>query len=180
MKNDPNLTVRMAAKLYEVPRTTLQDRRAGIRSRRDVPANSKKLTPIKERVLLEKILYLDTRGFQVRLEDVQEMAGRLRINRDASRVGPRWAGHFIKRYSEVTTRFRRRIDYQRAQCEDQDVVNAWYRLVRNTINKYAIQDADIYNFDETGFLMGMLSNAKVVTSSERRGRPRTKQPGNQE
>jgi hypothetical protein len=28
--------------------------------------------------------------------------------------------------------------------------------------------------------MGMLSSAKVVTSSERRGRPRTKQPGNRE
>jgi hypothetical protein len=28
--------------------------------------------------------------------------------------------------------------------------------------------------------MGMLSSAKVVTSSERRGKPRTKQPGNRE
>jgi hypothetical protein len=48
------------------------------------------------------------------------------------------------------------------------------------IDKYAIQEGDIYNFDETGFMMGMLSAAKVVTSSERRGRPRTKQPGNRE
>jgi hypothetical protein len=52
--------------------------------------------------------------------------------------------------------------------------------VRNVIDKYAIQDADIYNFDETGFQMGILSGAKVVTSSERRGRPRSKQPGNRE
>ena len=48
------------------------------------------------------------------------------------------------------------------------------------IDKYAIQEGDIYNFDETGFLMGMLSSAKVVTSSERRGRPCIKQPGNWE
>ena len=60
------------------------------------------------------------------------------------------------------------------------MVNAWFRLVRNVIDKYAIQEGDIYNFDETGFMMGMLSAAKVVTSSERRGRPRTKQPGNRE
>jgi hypothetical protein len=60
------------------------------------------------------------------------------------------------------------------------VVNAWFRLVRNVMDKYAIQEGDIYNFDETGFQMGILSGAKVVTSSERRGRPRTKQPGNRE
>ena len=44
----------------------------------------------------------------------------------------------------------------------------------------AFKRADIYNFDKTGFLMGMLSVAKVVTSSEQRGKPRTKQPSNQE
>jgi hypothetical protein len=180
MENNPRLTTRAAAKLYEVPRTTLQERRAGIPSRRDIPANSMKLTLTEETVLLEKILDLDTRGFQARLADVAAMANLLRTSRDASRVGARWAEHFVKRHPELTTRFRRRIDYQRAQCEDPAVVNAWFALVRNTIAKYGIQEADIYNFDETGFLMGMLSSAKVVGSSEHRGRPRTMQPGNRE
>ena len=48
------------------------------------------------------------------------------------------------------------------------------------VDKYAIQEEDIYNFNETGFLMGILSSAKVVTSSECCGQPHTKQPGNQE
>lgn len=60
------------------------------------------------------------------------------------------------------------------------MVNAWFRLVRNVIDKYTIQERDIYNFDETGFQMGMLSSAKVVTSSEHCGQPRIKQPGNRE
>jgi hypothetical protein len=76
--------------------------------------------------------------------------------------------------------FRRQIDYQRAKCEDPKVIQAWFTLVWNVIAKYGIQEADIYNFDETGFLMGMLSSAKVVTSSERCGKPCTKQPGNRE
>ena len=41
-------------------------------------------------------------------------------------------------------------------------------------------DADIYNFDETGFIMGVISTAMVVTSSERAGRAKAKQPGNRE
>ena len=149
-------------------------------SRRDIPANSTKLTPIEETVLLETILDLDMRGFQARLADVAAMADRLCTDRDTSRVGTRWAERFVKWHPELTTRFRRRIDYQRAQCEDPDVVNAWFWLVRNVVAKYGICDEDIYNFDETGFLMGMISTTKVVTSSERRTRPRKKQPGNRE
>jgi hypothetical protein len=41
--------------------------------------------------------------------------------------------------------------------------------VRNTIAKYAIIDADIYNFDETGFIIGQISTGIVVTSSDGRG-----------
>ena len=52
--------------------------------------------------------------------------------------------------------------------------------MRNTIAKYSIQDADIYNFDETGFMMGVINSGIVVTSSERRSRAKIRQPGNQE
>jgi hypothetical protein len=180
LKRDPNLSIRAAAKVYQVARTTLECRQAGRKSRCDISANSRKLTDLEEKALVNRILDLDSRGFQPRLEDVREMANRLCTDRDALHVGPRWAENFVKRNPELTTRFRRRIDYQRAQCEDPGVLNAWFQLVQNMIAKYGIQEEDIYNFDETGFLMGMLSSAKVVTSSERSSQPRTKQPGNRE
>jgi hypothetical protein len=53
-------------------------------------------------------------------------------------------------------------------------------LVQNTIAKYGITEADIYNFDETGFLMGQISTTTVVTSTERRGKAKSVQPGNRE
>ena len=46
--------------------------------------------------------------------------------------------------------------------------------------KYGIVDADIYNFDETGFMMGIILTAMVVTSSERTGRAKVKQLSNRE
>jgi hypothetical protein len=46
--------------------------------------------------------------------------------------------------------------------------------------KYGILREDTYNFDETGFSMGLISTSKVVTGAERRGRPKAKQPGNRE
>ena len=39
---------------------------------------------------------------------------------------------------------------------------------------------DIYNFDETGFQMGIAGTAKVVTRSEKTLHPKLVQPGNTE
>jgi hypothetical protein len=39
---------------------------------------------------------------------------------------------------------------------------------------------DMYNFDETGFMMGVVSTGAVVPGSDRRGRPKQVQPGNRE
>ena len=58
--------------------------------------------------------------------------------------------------------------------------NRWFRLVRNTINKYGIQDEDIYNFDETRFCIGQISSEMVITSSDQQNRPRIVQQGNRE
>lgn len=80
--------------------------------------------------------------------------------------------------TEVITRLSRQIDYQRAQCEDPKIFQAWFRLVENTISKYSIQDADIHNFDETGFAMGLITSETIVTGSERRRKGRRMQPGN--
>ncbi|KKA22215.1 hypothetical protein T310_3779 [Rasamsonia emersonii CBS 393.64] len=59
------------------------------------------------------------------------------------------------------------------------IINGLYRVLE-AVQKYGITKQDIYNFDETGFSMGMISTAKVVTGSESRGRPKAIQPGNRE
>ena len=77
-------------------------------------------------------------------------------------------------------RFQRKYDYQRAKCKDPDVIRRWFELVKNTIAKYLICDADIYNFDETGFIMGVISTGMVVISSNGQAKAKTIQPSNRE
>ena len=48
------------------------------------------------------------------------------------------------------------------------------------IAKYGVVDADIYNFDETGFMMGVISTGIVVTNAERRAQAKLVQLGNRE
>jgi len=49
-----------------------------------------------------------------------------------------------------------------------------------TKQKWGILDEDVYNFDETGFQMGVIATARVLTRSDRRGRPMVMRPGNRE
>src|SRR4051812_1855043 len=180
LKNDSNLTLRRAAKVYNVSLATLSRRRAGRQSRCDSQPKSRKLTDSEELAIVQYILDLDSKGFPPRLCGVEDMANHLLAERNAGRVGTRWASNFVKRQPHLATRFNRKYDYQRAKCEDPKLIGDWFRLVENIIAKYGIVDADIYNFDETGFMMGVISTAIVVTSSERAGRAKAKQPGNRE
>lgn len=176
----PELSNREAARIYSVCHTTLMRRSNGQSARGDKIANSRKLTNLEESTIVQYILDLDARSFPPRLCGVQDMANRLLADRDAPPVGVNWASKFVKRHEELKTRFTRRYDYQRALCEDPNVIREWFQLVQNTVAKYGIQDEDFYNFDETGFMMGMISTTTVVTSSEKRGRPTLAQPGNRE
>lgn len=180
IQNDPSLSIRAAARLYSVDFSTLARRKRGQASRRDSTPNSRKLTDLEESVIVQHILDLDSRSFPPRLSSVEDMANRLLRDRGASRVGKNWASNFVSRHTELKTRFSRRYDYQRALCEDPELIQRWFELVRNTMAKYGISDTDVYNFDETGFMMGVISPGIVVTSAERRGRPKMAQQGNRE
>jgi hypothetical protein len=50
---------RRAATIFNVPETTLRDRRAGKPARRDCQPNSKKLTQLEEEVIVHYILNLE-------------------------------------------------------------------------------------------------------------------------
>jgi hypothetical protein len=178
LQHDPKLKIRRAASIYKVCPKKLGRRQKGMQSRRDWIPKSRKLSDLEERIIDQFILDLNSRGFPPRLRGVEDMANRLLADRDAPPIGKRWAFNFVKRHQELKTRFFRRYDYQRAKYEDPTVIRDWFRLVENTIAKYGIRLDDISNFVETGFMMGVIASGMVVTGTERRGRPKSVQPGN--
>jgi hypothetical protein len=180
MESNKKLSLGAAAKAYSVPYNTLKRRRNGIAPRADSIANSRNLDPLEEQVIVRRVLDLYEQGFSPGYDVVEDMANLLRATRGASRVGPRWASNFVRRQPELRTRWSRPYDYQRAKCEDPEIIGAWFELVRNTIAKHGILESDIWNFDETGFLMGQISPTLVITSSEGRGKAKKIQPGNRE
>ncbi|EIT76332.1 hypothetical protein AO1008_11411 [Aspergillus oryzae 100-8] len=146
-----NVIGKRAARVFNIPRTTLQRRLSGYTFRTDTRANSHKMTSSEEESLKEWILSLDKRGAPPRPAHVREMANILLSKRDttspSTTVGEKWVYNFTKRTPELKACFARRYNYQRAK-------------VNEAIQKYGIASSDIYNFDETGFAMGLIAAAK--------------------
>ena len=174
------MSIRQAAKIYNVPETSLRYRIKGRVAKAELRNGRHQLTSNEEETIVSYILDLDSRGFPPRIYGVEDMANLLLEMRHAKPVGKLWAHRFVRRHSELKTRFSRAYDFQRALCEDPELINAWFQLIANMRAKYAIQDADFYNFDETGFMMGVICSSMVVTRTDRRGRGKQLQPGNRE
>jgi hypothetical protein len=180
IKRVATLTLRAAARIYSVSHRTLSNRRAGKASRRDTRPNSMRLLPTEEAVIVQHILNLEERGFPPRIAAVNDMADTLLAERGQHPIGKNWASTFVRRQLELRSRTFRKYDYQRALCEDPELVQRWFRLAENMKAKHGIQDEDTYNFDETGFMMGQISHRSVVSGAERQARPKLVQQGNQE
>jgi hypothetical protein len=171
---------RSAVKSYNAVRTTLQRRRAGIHSRRDCIPNRRLLTDLEEEVLKQHILDLHSRGHPPNLARVGDMANSILAGRGGRKVGQKWPRNFVNRQPDLKTRYNRKYDHQRAKMEDPRIITPWFDMVRHFKAEHGIPDDDVYNFDETGFQMGVIGTELVVTGTDKRNHPKTIQPGNRE
>ena len=173
-------SISVAATAYNVPKTTLFRRIHGGTAREDYTPPNKNLSNTEEEVLVRNILKLDAQGLPPTISLVRDMADTICRARGAPSVGVRWANKFVKRTPALDVKLGRTYECQRRLCEDPRIIGDWFALVKNTINKYGILPEDTYNFDETGFQMGQISTSKVVTATDRLGRPKQVKPTNTE
>jgi hypothetical protein len=184
IQNKQTKSLRQAARLYSIPETTLRERIRGTLPQATANAQKRKLHPTEAQALVRWILDLDQRGFPPYIIDVRRMADHLLAARGQDPppqpVGKCWVSRFIKTQPELQTKWDRKLHSQRALCQDPVKISAWYKVVEETRQAYGIQDGDTYNFDETGFMMGVGSSSKVVTSADTVGRAIHIQPGNRD
>jgi len=176
--------IREAARVYNVPRSTLQDRLRGKTYRDETRANSHKMTRNEERNRLYNGYYhLIDVGQLPRPAHIQEMVD-IPLSKQGhtttTTVGDKWVYNFIKRHDMLKSRFSRRYNHQHAQCEDPKIIKEWFDRVQITIMQHGIALEDMYNFDETGYAMDLIATAKVISRAEVTGRPFLVQPGNRE
>jgi hypothetical protein len=114
-----------AASHFNVPRSTLRHRLAGLTNRAETRANNHKLSEIEEQSLVKWVVSMDMRGAAPRPPHMRDMVNLLLAERGSTpspTVGQKWVYNFIQRSPELKTRLSRRYDYQRARCEDPIVI----------------------------------------------------------
>ena len=175
--------IREAACVYNVPCTTLQRHLNGHTFKAEKCANNHELTQNEEESLVQWILSMDQCGAAPQPSHVQDMANILLSkcgSMNIQSIGINWASNFIKCRDELKSRFSQRYNHQHAKCEDPKIIQEWFNCIQIIIMQHGITLDDIYNFDETGYAMGLVATAKVVTRAEMTGRPFLVQPGNRE
>jgi hypothetical protein len=121
-------SIRRAAIIYGVPRSTLSTRMEGTTPRHETPANSMKLTQDEQDSLAKWLLDVDDHGYSASIDYVRRKANLLLAERvrDTSRtpptVGKNWATNFVKRRPDLCPKYNRKYDYQRALCEDRETM----------------------------------------------------------
>ena len=70
-------------------------------------------------------------------------------------IGGHWLNRFFQRHPEYRIRKRRAIDLDRKRAHEPATIQAWFEKLKATIDTYGITEEDIYNFDETGFNIGV-------------------------
>ena len=131
-KNQESASLREIARVFNVPRSTLRDRLSGHTERSATRANSFKLTEIEEESLQKWILSMDARGAAPRPSTIREIANLLLVARGSTppiSVGQNWVTKYVKRHPDLSSRFLRRYNYERAKCEDPKIISEWFSLV---------------------------------------------------
>lgn len=106
-------SVAAAARVYNVPRSTLRGRVNGALSKPITRGNRLKLSQLDESLLTKWILSIDNRGAAPRPLIVRRIANLLLSVTSTDTVSVNFIRNYIKRTLEVQTRFSRRYKYSR-------------------------------------------------------------------
>ena len=87
IRSIPRLSIRRAAQIYDIPKSTIAARMKGRTPKTDSRNAYLNLIKVEEEVIIQYILDRDSRGFSPRITDVGDMANLLLRKRGARLVG---------------------------------------------------------------------------------------------
>jgi hypothetical protein len=161
---------RRAALLFNMPRTTLQDRFHGQRSAREVQQSQQRLSVQEEESIKHHITTMTSWGWPASIRYLKSLAiGLFQAKGDHGPLGKHWYKNFLVRHPDFKTAWSRSLDQSRKDAADYTTLQGWFKLYRETCVTFSISDDDQYNMDEKGFIKGVGDDIKVlIPITERR------------
>ncbi|KDN61366.1 putative transposase [Colletotrichum sublineola] len=168
-----DLKIATVARAFNVPRLQLHRRLQGQGSLKDRLTTNKKLTDEQEYAICSYIDRLDRMSLRVRKELVRDAANLLlretappHDSGPPPTVGINWVHRFLHRhgYSSINDKV---LDAARQHAENVESFQAYFEQLKEAVEKYGIQEEDIWNMDETGFCIGVGKDQMVITRQKR-------------
>lgn len=157
----PWLSLREAAKVYSVSKSTLTARFHGRKTRQEAHEQERNLTYAAESALVEWIQEMGRRGIPLHASAVAEHAS----NISGERIGEHWVQRFRSRHPELKAKWTTGLEKCRAQSLNHAAVTDFYKTTQEAIKKYNIPEENIYNMDEKGIQLGV--GARVLALVDR-------------
>jgi hypothetical protein len=80
--------------------------------------------------------------------------------------GKNWPQGFYRRHPELKSRRVKALDWSRHDYNIYNKVAHWFTIIGKELNNPAIFRENVYNIDETGVLLSILSSLKVLTEKD--------------
>lgn len=144
----------------KVPRTTLQHRARGRRSKEEKAQSQHYLYPWEAKALVKFLVQQDALGRSVRIKYIRLIAFSLACQRplaDRPSKPPykNWPQFFYKRHPELRASKTRALDWNRYDIYDKVV--QWFEVIGKVLEDPVVLQENVYNMDETGIMLFKLN-----------------------
>ena len=168
-------SIRDAAKMYNVPPTSLYRRVKGLVAANCKPGPQPYLPVFAEDRLVNYIVSMSDMGFGLSRQDIMRLAYEVAEKSGISHpfkngaAGRKWFDNFMHRHSNLTFRKPQSLSYQRAKAVNSEIIEDFFAKLGaiyarlNLLTKPML----VYNVDETGVSLTQ-HKGKVITEIKRR------------
>lgn len=147
------LSVRYAAELYNVPRSTLGDRVSGKVLDGSKSGKPRYLTEAEEEELVQFLFNCASIGYPRSRREVLAIVQQIcdHRNKDAV-VSHGWWERFCQRHSNLSLRSASLLSNARVKGSTPDIIDAYFDILEDTLVEYNLLDkpGSVFNMDETG------------------------------
>jgi hypothetical protein len=165
IRADRDLSTTRAAKLFGVPKSTLQNRLKNGKTRAISHESQQLLTSIEEEQLVAYVSRASKLGSPITLPILLELATEIREKRRLTPstspplppISRRWTERFRDRHPSLKVVLTRSIDSQRANGANYAAIKHYFDELSKVISKERYPPNAIFNVDETGFSIGSTS-----------------------
>jgi|SRR5882757_3329106 len=160
------LSVREAARRFNVPKTSLQERINGRRSILESNAERSWLDDTESKVIVDELIRSAAQGFPDTKHHLRRRVNAViqdKLGDPSFHVGEKWVDRWLEKWGKwLSTYWSTSLYTVRAKALNPEVIEDYFQKVQETISKYKIDPDCLWTMDESSFIFGHACKTRVI------------------